>query len=139
MCLHSTSSSGGRGNSSAGGTDDGGGLALDTGAWPIVHGSPESMDYTVLPTPTTAALRFYNTQELSPSTSGDDGGDEFEDGGALLAAMQRAVARAGGGLLEGLLPFAAAVAADGKKSFSMADANPVSIISERVSDQEQRL
>lgn len=112
------------------------GLELDTGAWPIVHGSPESLDYTTNPTPTTAALRFYNTQGLDPSSSGhDEEGEEEMDGAALLAALQRAVARKGLslGLLAGL------DLTRPKKSFSMADANPVSIITERVSDGEQRL
>lgn len=108
------------------------GLELDTGAWPIVHGSPESLDYTTNPTPTTPALRFYNTQGLDPSSEGEE---KKMDGAALLAALQRAVAREGLplGLLAGL------DLTRPKKSFSMADANPVSIITERVSDGEQRL
>lgn len=115
-----------------------GGLALDDGAWPIVHGSPESLDYTTLPTPTTAALRFYNTQGLDPSSLLEAAVQDDADDAALLAAMQRALRRAGllGGVEEG------EEEEEGerpKKSFSMADANPVSIITERVSATEQRL
>jgi hypothetical protein len=104
------------------------GLALDAGAWPIVHGSPESLDYTALPTPTTAALHFYNTQGLSPSSE-----EGLDDEAALLAAAQRA-------FLAVVQPQQQSSSIDRpQKSFSMADANPVSIITERVSDTEQRL
>jgi len=103
------------------------GLALDGGAWPIVHGSPESLDYTALPTPTTAALHFYNTQGLSPSSEVEM--EDEDDEAALLAAAQRA-------FLEVVQP---SIVGRPEKSFSMADANPVSIITERVSETEQRL
>ncbi len=107
------------------------GLALDGGAWPIVHGSPESLDYTALPTPTTAALHFYNTQGLSPSSEMEM--DDDDDEAALLAAAQRA-------FLEVVQPSPfSSIVGRPQKSFSMADANPVSIITERVSETEQRL
>lgn len=122
-------------------SDSTSGLELDAGAWPIVHGSPESLDYTTHPTPTTAALRFYNTQGLDPSSpSSSDDADEMRIGmgdaaASLLAALQRAVVREG--LPLGLL--GALESTRPQKSFSMADANPVSIITERVADGEQRL
>jgi hypothetical protein len=155
-----SSSSGSSGRSSTGGgggKSAGGGLELDAGAWPIVHGSPESLDYTTLPTPTTAALRFYNTQGLSPSSSssssssfsvasggvaeeeeeeGGGGKGGFDDSAPLLEAVQRAFLQS---LQEGGEGVEEGEGERRKRSFSMADANPVSIITERVSESEQRL
>ncbi|EWM22288.1 Stress-induced protein SRP1/TIP1 [Nannochloropsis gaditana] len=130
---------------------------LDRSSWPIVHGSRESLDYTSLPTPLTAALHFYNSQGLSPSaraassftmlrddTEGvDDKKGEEEEGKVyrrvidamrelLLAKGQEDGARAVEDAIHAYMR-------KGGKRFSMANANPVSIITERVNEQEQRL
>ena len=130
---------------------------LDRSSWPIVHGSRESLDYTSLPTPFTGALHFYNSQGLSPSaraassftmlrddTEGvDDKKSEEEEGKVyrrvidamrelLLAKGQEDGARAVEDAIHAYMR-------KGGKRFSMANANPVSIITEQVNEQEQRL
>lgn len=40
-----------------------GALKLDASAWPVVHGTRESLDHTTLPTPANSQLSFWNSQD----------------------------------------------------------------------------
>jgi hypothetical protein len=40
-----------------------GALKLDASAWPVVHGTRESLDHTALPTPANGQLSFWNSQD----------------------------------------------------------------------------
>ena len=138
--------------------------ALDGSAWPIVHGSRESHDNTPLPTPLTAALHMYNSQGLTPSPSSSSssssetwlaihppthhGAAEEETLTKVLEAMRRflqAPEETGGRGVEDAVGGGGGEGEGGRSKplqgerFSMADANPVSIITEYVNEEEQRL
>jgi hypothetical protein len=115
------------------------------------------LDNTHLPTPLTPALHLYNSQGLTPSSSSsstsfraivntgkEKEGEEVEVYHQVLAAMRRFLllgakeeeeAGEEGGVQEAVRK----LDKDKKITFSMANANPVSIITERVNETEQRL
>lgn len=57
-------------------------LSLDASAWPVVHGTRESLDQTHLPTPDTPTLSFWNSQDQAgafASSRGDGALPSFEE------------------------------------------------------------
>lgn len=51
-----------------------GALKLDASAWPVVHGTRESLDHTALPTPANGQLSFWNSQDQAFENDQDSEG-----------------------------------------------------------------